>query len=148
MKYPVALALFLVVLSLAACSKDQLSVDKLEGAWNVVSKKVYLDDIDQQDTSLNGQTITYSFETCDLKAVDFCDGNIHTMQDTSHNDSPMIYQFGDSGNTLVIDYDGDVNTTNDRITAVVTKLSKDEFIFEYEVTITQTQRTVLTLNKQ
>jgi hypothetical protein len=148
MNYKLLTIAFLSFLFFAACSKDQLSIDKLEGTWNLVSKKVYLDEVDQQDTSLNGRTISYSFETCDLKTVDFCDGNIHTMQDTSHNNSPMIYQFGDAGNTLVIDYDGDVNTTNDRITAVVTKLTKDEFVFEYEVTIVETQRTVLTLNKQ
>lgn len=148
MRYKSIFIALLAVIALAACSKDQLSVDKLEGAWNLVSKKVYLDDVDQQDTSLNGQSISYTFESCDLKAVEFCDGNIHTTQGTSHNDSPMIYQFGDAGNTLVIDYDGDKTSTNDRITAIVTKLTKDEFVFEYEVTIAATQRTVFTLEKQ
>jgi hypothetical protein len=148
MNYKLLTIAFLSFLFFAACSKDQLSIDKLEGTWNLVSKKVYLDEVDQQDTSLNGQTITYTFETCDLKTVDFCDGNIHTIYDTTHNDSPMIYQFGDAGNTLVIDSDGNTNTVTDRVTAIVTKLTRDEFVFEYEVTITETQRTVWTLNKQ
>lgn len=113
-----------------------------------MEKKVYLDDVDQQDSSLAGMTVTYTFESCDLKAVDYCDGNVHSVQDTSHSDSPMIYNFGDDGKTLVIDYDGDAATSNDRINAKVTKLTKTEFVFEYEVTIVGTQRTVFSLEKQ
>lgn len=148
MTYKILFSAACSLLLLGACSKEQLSVDKLDGSWSLMEKKVYLDDVDQQDSSLAGMTVTYTFESCDLKAVDYCDGNIHSVQDTSHSDSPMMYNFGDDGKTLVIDYDGDAATSNDRINAKVTKLTKTEFVFEYEVTIVGTQRTVFSLEKQ
>lgn len=141
------LSIFVITI-LASCNKEQLSVDKLEGTWKLTDKKVYLDDVDQQDSSLAGMTVTYTFQSCDLKSDEFCDGNVHTMQDTMHSDAAMIYNFGDDGKTLVIDYDGNASTTNDRINAEVTKLTKDEFVFEYEVTIVGTQKTVFYLEKQ
>ncbi len=139
---------FCTLMLLASCSKEQHSVDKLEGSWHLLEKKIYLDNVDQEDTSLAGMDITYTFESCDLKNVEFCNGNIRTVQGTSQNDAAMMYKFSDDGKTLIIDNDGYVSTSNDRINAKVIKLNKEEFVFEYEVIIVGTQRTVFTLNKQ
>jgi hypothetical protein len=147
MKYLlIIIALFSILLT--ACNKEQLSVEKLEGNWKLSEKKVFLDNVDQMDSSLVGKTVTYTFQSCDLKTEEFCNANVRTVENAQQNDAPMMYRFGDDAKTLVIDNDADITSSSDRINMKVTKLTKDKFEFEYELTIVGTQKTIFKLEKQ
>ena len=78
---------------LSACNKNQRTVKRIDGKWNVIEANVV--GVGQLDPD-----IIYEFEFCQLKNSDFCDFSVHNF-DTDDVRSG-VYTIDDLGTSLVV----------------------------------------------
>ncbi len=123
----------LLALTFAACSKDQTAVRKLDGAWLATSQRTWINDVEQNEP-LEG-SIRYEFTKCRIKKEELCDAKIIANFDGLNFELDFGYRVEDDGETLVIDEDKNMTTTEDQNRATIISLDKETFVFGYSENI-------------
>ena len=85
-------ALFLLSSALLlSCSKDQRTISRLDGKWNVISAEI-------QGYGQQNPDLIYEFEYCKQKKTDGCDFSVHNFE--TNEVVRGVYSINDQGNTL------------------------------------------------
>ena len=125
------LSLFFItaLLIIGACSKDQKTVNRLEGDWKIT--EVTVDGVAEPDSSY--RDATYSFEKCKVKKTS-CDGTF-----TEDGKAlPFTYKITDKGTKITMTFLG-IQSTGDIIENSKTKF-KWKFVEDNEETITTIEK--------
>ena len=86
----IASILFLSLI-LLSCSKDQRTIDRLDGKWNVISAEI-------QGYGEQNPDLIYEFEYCKQKKTDGCDFSVHNFE--TNEVVRGVYTINDRGNIL------------------------------------------------
>lgn len=95
------------VMVLVSCSKDQRTVNKMEGTWEL-DKIVYANA--NGSITDNDPEGTYTFNKCKLRKDDWCTGSFnYTSNDVTFSDN-FEYRITNDGETVELRDDADDNT--------------------------------------
>ncbi len=115
-----------------ACNKDQRVVNRLEGDWKVTSVKFYVNNVIDNSFTLDpNETILLTFDDCKLKSDDWCNVVTKSTSNGQTQTENGIYQVTDDGEKIILDDDGSITSTDDRVTANITESSKKSFKFSW-----------------
>lgn len=106
-----------IALVLGACSKEQQTVNKLEGSWNIVETTLTEDGV-TNSYEATGVTITY--DKCKLSENDWCTGLTVENGDLL----PIEYKVINDGATVVTKYSG----SSSQLENTIEEISKTELI--------------------
>lgn len=86
----IASILFLSLI-LLSCSKDQRTINRLDGKWNVIAAEI-------QGYGESTPDLIYEFEYCKQKKTDGCDFSVHNFE--TNEAVRGVYSIINQGNTL------------------------------------------------
>lgn len=122
--YKIALAL-LILLGLSACSKEQQTVNRLDGVWQLASRKVN----GVPDTTISSMYI--SFQECNLNNHDDCPGSIQQTIAATGETQISDFMFKSTwGDDLYIDFDFN-NPFFDDMNCDIIELKRNTLSFSY-----------------
>lgn len=120
--------LIVLLLGLAACSKDQDTVDKLEGSWKLIEQKGYINE--QLDTSLSTVgNISYQFDGCSLSKNDLCTGREIQQSSIGEVSTTFKYRIIEDGTQISFDYDETLLLDN--FSGYIQELTDNRLVFEF-----------------
>ena len=117
----VALGLLLLV---AACSKEQRTINRLEGDWQVVAFKK--NGADLPDSLY--KELFFSFRACKAKDFDYCDGAMTRVTAAGTRVTDFKYSIGDNGKDFLIEY---VSLTLEPTKGVIKRQTRKQLVWEY-----------------
>lgn len=133
--------LLLLLLAFSACSEEQMVVNKLDGTWQLASRKVN----GVPDTTISNMFI--SFKKCNLNKRDECPGSIQqTIAATGEVQNSDFMYSSTWGDDLDIDFDFN-NPFFEDMNSDIIELDKSTLSFEYTDTRAGFDRIKLTFRK-
>jgi hypothetical protein len=133
--------ILLAVFFLSACSEEQMLVNKLDGVWQLASRKVN----GVPDTTISNMFI--SFKKCKISKRDECPGSIQqTIAATGEVQNSDFMYSSTWGDDLDIDFDFN-NPYFEDMNSDIIELDKTTLSFEYTDTRASFDRIKLTFRK-
>jgi len=134
------LILGILSLLLTSCSKNQKSVNKLDGNWYATQYNLF-ENGKKSNLLKIGFEFNYKFDNCKLKKNNYCQVTITKSNDITTDTQVLMYKVTDNGNVLEIK---DPLTTKTMNTYRIEKLSR----FKVKLNLIEsTTTTEITLKK-
>lgn len=132
----------IVLLTLQACSKEQRTINRLDGVWQLASRKVN----GIPDTTISNMFI--SFQKCNTDGFNQCQGTIQqTIAATGEVQTSDFMYSSTWGDDLDIDFDFNNPFFND-MNSDILELSRHSLTFDYTDTRQSFDRIKLSFRKQ
>lgn len=117
--------LFLFALAIAACSKEQRTVNKLDGIWQMVGRRVN----GVPDSTFSDMIV--SFQCCKLDGFNECQGSIRRVYAGTAVVEESDFKYSSTwGDDIDIDFDFD-NPFFSNMNCDILELNKSTLTFEY-----------------
>ena len=117
--------LFLLALAIAACSKEQRTVNKLDGIWQMVGRRVN----GVPDSTFSDMII--SFQRCNISGLNDCQGSIRRVYAGTAVVEESDFKYNSTfGDDIDIDFDFDNPFFSD-MSCDILELDKSTLTFEY-----------------
>ena len=122
--YKLFTILTLAGLSLASCKKDEETPsNKFAGTWKSTTADMYHNNVFQLTETLDDFVIILN--NCASPIGTFCDGSVN--EGNSADITSMKYSISEGETYFIIDEDGDVATTEDRIASEIVLINNNQF---------------------